>query len=188
MNNKFNQLLVDTQRPGIDALLDYLQNETDFYTAPASTNYHGANEAGLLEHSLAVYDHLQKLVPLYFDEWDESTLCIVSLLHDVCKMNFYKTATRNVKNTQTGIWEQVPYITIDDQLPLGHGEKSVIILQRFIPLSIEEIMSIRWHMAGFDDAARQYGGGQALSLAMRKYPLITVLHMADLAAGLIEGM
>lgn len=186
MKNRFIDLLRITGRPRIDKLISYLEDETDFFVAPASTKYHGACEGGLLAHSLAVYEQLGKVMKLNNLKCEYESVIITALLHDVCKANFYEAATRNVKNEKTGFWEKVPCIIINDKLPLGHGEKSVIILQQYIDLTIDEIMAIRWHMAGFDDAGRQYGGGQALSTAMSQYPLICALHMADLAANYID--
>lgn len=183
MKEQFMKLLVKTERPGIPNLLEYL-GRSDFYIAPASAKYHGAHAGGLLEHSMAVYDAGLKLfcssqngyiLPCSTKSW-----ITVSLLHDICKVNFYKPGTRNVKNEATGEWEKVPCYTIDDQLPLGHGEKSVIILQQFLALTEEEALAIRWHMAGFEEGG--YANRQALSAAMNKYPLITALHMADLSA------
>jgi len=186
MKQRFINLLSQVQRPGIDNLINYLEYETDFFTAPASAKFHGAKEGGLLEHSLVVYDNLIKIHETFFEEFPSDALIIVALLHDVCKTNFYKKGFRNVKNDKTGKWDKVEIYEIDDQLPLGHGEKSVIILQRHIYLTVEEIMCIRWHMAGYDDAGRSYAGGQAITKAMMEYPLITALHMADLAANYIN--
>ena len=181
MKQKIIDLLKSTGRPGIDNLVKYLES-TDFFTAPASTKYHGATEGGLIEHSMIVYENLKTICNSFKLEMSEPTLIICGLLHDVCKINFYKKGIRNVKNQQTGQWEQIDIYEIDDQFPIGHGEKSVIMLQRYIWLLDEEIMAIRWHMLGFDDTARQWAGGLTMQNAMGKYPLVTVLHMADLAA------
>jgi len=178
---KFISLLASTNRKGVEELVSYLKSETDFFEAPASSNNHGNYKGGLLEHSLVVYDNLKTILTVFHVDVNEDTLIIVSLLHDLCKANFYKADTRNVKN-EHGQWEKVPYFSIDDETPLGHGEKSALILQRYIPLTMEEVMAIRWHMAGFDDGAKSYAGGLALNGAMNKYPLIAALHMADLAA------
>jgi len=180
MKNRFINLLKSTKRDGIDNLLMYLAEQTDFYTAPASAKNHGSYEGGLLEHSLEVYDNLLKITGVFGIKCTPDTTIIISLLHDICKVNFYKSDTRNVKNPDCS-WSQVPYFSIDDKLPLGHGEKSVIILQQYIKLTTEEIMAIRWHMGGFDDTGRSYSGGFALDTAMDNYPLVTALQMADIA-------
>ncbi|MDR7867791.1 MAG: HD domain-containing protein [Sporomusaceae bacterium] len=189
MRKRYLELLASTGRPGRTDLASWLES-TDFFTAPASTQYHGAHEGGLLEHSLAVYNNLCKIAGTFEEKLlpvSNSTAIIVALLHDICKADFYTVSTRNVKNEQTGQWEKVPYYAIEDTIPLGHGEKSVILAMRHMPLTGDEIMAIRWHMAGFDDAARQYASGQALAAALKKYPLITALHMADLAATYFDG-
>lgn len=167
----------DIHRPGSEKLLDWLQT-TDFFRAPASTRFHGACEQGLVMHSLNVYHALTH----YFMEEDDSaeSFAICALLHDLCKANFYKSGTRNVKNDATGQWEKVPTFTIEDAFPYGHGEKSVYLIERFMKLKTSEAVAIRWHMGGFDEAAR--GGSYAVSQAYDRYPLAVKLHMADLAA------
>lgn len=166
------------KRPGADKLLDWIDQHTDFFSAPASTRFHGACEHGLVMHSLNVYHALHDA---YFTEDEsEETFAIVALLHDLCKANFYKVSTRNVKNEATGQWEKVPFYQIEDLFPYGHGEKSVFLIERFMKLRTAEAVAIRWHMGGFDDAVR--GGSFALSAAYDKYPLAVKLHIADLHA------
>lgn len=167
-------------RPGVDNLIDWLENKSDFFTAPASTQYHGAVQGGLLEHSLAVHDALLDIMGTFNIDATPETIVIVSLLHDICKANFYAASTRNVKNEQTGQWEKKPFYKIEDKFPYGHGEKSVFILREFIPLSAEEAMAIRWHMGAW--GAESYSDKQALRSAMDKYPLILALQTADQAA------
>ena len=164
-------------RPGADKLLAWLDT-TDFFRAPASTRFHGACAGGLLMHSLNVYHCLREH---YFEPGDsEESFALCALLHDVCKANFYKPGTRNVKNEATGQWEKVPTFTIEDAFPYGHGEKSVFLIERFVRLKPAEAVAIRWHMGGFDDAAR--GGCFAISQAYDPYPLAVKLHLADLEA------
>ena len=160
-------------RPGADKLLDWLCT-TDFFT-----RFHGACECGLVMHSLNVYHVLMKR---YFDEAEDSkeTFTLVSLLHDLCKANYYKPGFRNVKNDATGQWERVPTFTVQDAFPYGHGEKSVYLIERFIRLKPAEAVAIRWHMGGFDDAVR--GGSFTISNAYDEYPLAVKLHLADLEA------
>ena len=164
-------------RSGADKLLAWLDT-TDFFRAPASTRFHGACAGGLLMHSLNVYHCLREH---YFEPGDsEESFALCALLHDVCKANFYKPGTRNVKNEATGQWEKVPTFTIEDAFPYGHGEKSVFLIERFVRLKPAEAVAIRWHMGGFDDAAR--GGCFAISQAYDQYPLAVKLHLADLEA------
>ena len=186
MNDRFVGLLSEVQRPGIDKLLEWLE-KSDFYTSPASTKHHGAIEGGLLSHSLAVYDALLKITEAFGVSATPETKVIVALTHDLCKVNTYKIGTKNVQNQETKKWEPTQYYFVEDKLPLGHGEKSVILLQAFIRPTIEEIMAIRWHMSGFDDAARGgWGGSAALSAAYKQYPLAVALHLADMADSYFE--
>ena len=164
-------------RPGAEKLLDWLHT-TDFFQAPASTRFHGACAQGLVMHSLNVY---HTLMDRYFEEGDsQESMAICGLLHDLCKANYYKPGTRNVKNEETGQWEKVPTFTVEDAFPYGHGEKSVFLIERFIRLRPAEAVAIRWHMGGFDDAVR--GGSFAISQAYDAYPLAVKLHLADLTA------
>ena len=165
-------------RPGSEKLLDWLDNKTDFFSAPASTRFHGACEGGLCMHSLNVYHALHDT---FFTEGDsEESFAICALLHDLCKANYYKRGTRNVKNDATGQWEKVPFYQVADQLPYGHGEKSVYLIEHFMRLKTDEAIAIRWHMGGFDDAVR--GGSFAVSDAYNRYPLAVKLHASDLIA------
>ncbi len=165
-------------REGADRLLEWLQT-TDFFTAPASTRYHCACPSGLVQHSVNVYEVMMEK---HFDPETDSaeSFALCALLHDVCKAQFYKISTRNVKNEKTGQWEKVPYYTIEDAFPYGHGEKSVFLIERFVRLKSAEATAIRWHMGGFDDAAR--GGNFSISVAYDKYPIAVKLHLADLEA------
>ena len=165
-------------REGADRLLVWLQT-TDFFTAPASTRYHCACPSGLVQHSVNVYEVMMEK---HFDPETDSaeSFALCALLHDVCKAQFYKISTRNVKNEKTGQWEKVPYYTIEDAFPYGHGEKSVFLIERFVRLKPAEATAIRWHMGGFDDAAR--GGNFSISVAYDKYPIAVKLHLADLEA------
>ena len=165
------------KRDGADKLLEWLE-KTDFYSAPASTKFHGACTSGLVMHSLNVYDVLRAK---YFEQDDsEETFAIVALLHDLCKTNYYKIGSRNVKNEQTGVWDKVSVYNVEDAYPFGHGEKSVYLIERFLRLTPTEAIAIRWHMGGFDEAVR--GGSYALSQAYGSYPLAVKLHLADLEA------
>ena len=152
------------------------------FTAPASTRFHLAYEGGLVEHSVKVYETLRER---YFEEGDsEESFAVCGLLHDVCKAQFYKTSTRNVKNEETGQWEKKPFYTVEDAFPYGHGEKSVYLIERFMRLKPQEAVAIRWHMGGFDEAAR--GGSFAISEAFGRYPLAVKLHLADLEASYLR--
>ena len=164
-------------REGADPFLNWL-DRTDFFAAPASTRFHGACAGGLVMHSVNVYN---VLVQRHFEQGDDpESFALCGLLHDLCKANYYKEGTRNVKNDTTGQWEKVPFYSVKDAFPYGHGEKSVFLIERFIRLKPAEAVAIRWHMGGFDDSAR--AGSFAISDAYREYPLAVKLHLADLEA------
>ena len=179
MKEEFRKLLLDIDREGIDKLVDFIDNKTDFYKAPASTRFHGNYEGGLLEHSMKVYEILVEKVKTSVLPIDvnEDSLKIIALLHDICKVNYYKVEYRNAKN-ELGVWEKVPYYTVDDTIPYGHGEKSVMMISEFIKLTPEEKYAIRWHM-GFTEAKELYS---TISAAYYKYPLALLTFEADLEA------
>ena len=175
-------------REGADKLLDFLMKGSDFFTAPASTRYHGACEGGLLQHSLNVYDCLvdildrPRMKEIYGITYSDESIAIAALLHDVCKVNFYKVGTRNVKD-ENGRWTAVPYYTIEDTLPYGHGEKSVYIISAYMKLTRDEAFAIRYHM-GFSGTEDPGNVGRALEM----FPLAYATCCADMeAAFLMEG-
>ena len=181
MKTRFQSICSTIDRPGMDDLMAWLER-SDFYTAPASTRFHGNYPGGLLEHSLNVYDCLTNLAVVRCSDLNipKDSVAIVSLFHDVTKANYYVASTRNVKDETTGVWRKEPCYKTEDKLPLGHGEKSVIILQSFIKLTRDEIFAIRWHMGGFDSAVK--GGDFGLSKAFELCPLAVMTHLADMEA------
>ena len=178
------------KRDGADKLLEYLcSSGSDFFTAPASTRFHGNYEGGLVEHSLNVYDCLcdimkrPRIKEMYGIEYSEESIAIAALLHDICKVNFYNVSFRNVKNDM-GKWESVPFYTVDDQLPYGHGEKSVYIVSGYMRLTRDEAFAIRYHM-GFSADTDNAGN---VGKAMEMFPLAFFLNCADTeAAYFVEG-
>ena len=171
------------KRDGADKLLAWLET-TDFFTAPASTKFHSNYEGGLCAHTINVY---KRLVALEYGENYQSvvsdeSLAIMGLLHDVCKVNTYTVEYRNVKVNNE--WTKQPYFAVQDELPYGHGEKSVYMLCGFIKLSREEAMAINWHMSGFD--MRVKGGSFAISEAYYQFPVAVLLAMADMMASYLD--
>ena len=188
---KFENLLQSVNREGINILLTFIR-KSDFYTAPASTRYHSCHEGGLLEHTLNVYDRLMNKCKDTL--WQGNTIIknenivISALLHDICKTYFYGTELKNKKvYKETGSksdsngrydWETVPSYTIDDKIPYGHGEKSVMMVEEFIKLEPVERYAIRWHM-GFTEPKENWN---TIGMAIKKYPLVLALHEADIEA------
>ena len=174
------------KREGCDKILEYLE-KSDFFKAPASTKFHSCHEGGLCEHSVKVYERFLKLIISEYGENYQETIsnesiAIISLLHDVCKIDCYKTEMKNVK--ENGAWVQKPYFVYEDKLPYGHGEKSVYIINGFTRLSREEAMAINWHMGGFD--SRVLGGSYALKDAFYTYPIALLFHLADVQATYLD--
>ena len=180
-------------RPGADKLLAWLET-TDFFEAPASTRFHLSRPGGLVEHSIHVYHRLHDLFVserqnrenepfIELSDSEEETIAICGLLHDICKANFYAVEMRNRKNEQ-GQWEKYPFYVVNDQLPYGHGEKSVYIISGFMKLTREEAMAIRWHMGFSDNDFR--AGGFSVGTAFEKFPLALLTHMADLQATYLD--
>lgn len=189
MKDKFIKAYTENiTRPGADKLLAWIES-SDFFAAPASTRFHLSSPGGLLEHSLHVFERMKAIcaneatITPGFNEPSMETIAVCGLLHDICKANFYAVEMRNRKNDQ-GRWEQYPFYVVDDKLPYGHGEKSVYIISRFMRLSREEAMAIRWHMGFADNDFR--GGGYSVGNAFEKFPLAVLLHIADLQATYLD--
>lgn len=171
------------KREGSEDLLDFLMSsKSDFFEAPCSTRYHLSREGGLVEHSINVYECLKaylerpRVKELYGLVASDESIAIVALLHDLCKVNVYKKSFRNVKD-ENGKWNQVPSFEFQDDLPYGHGEKSVYIISGFMKLSREEAFAIRYHM-GFSDTENIRNVGEAFA----RFPLAFALSTADMEA------
>ena len=194
---RFELELNKVQRPGMDKLLEYIRG-SDFYRAPASTKYHLACPGGLLQHSLNVLDALRGLLQWNNVEkhWEYHTACkivdiipddgviMMALLHDICKTHFYSTSTRNQKNERTGQWEKVPFYTVNDMMPLGHGAKSAMIVKQYTTLTSQEMYAI-WHHMGMTG---NYENDIAVGKSIEMYPAVLALQTADMMASkFMEG-
>ncbi len=175
--------LASVHRAGAEELLERLENETDFFEAPAGI------------HSLNVYRRLREITirdltdkdapgPATLSEQEEETVAILGLLHDVCKAGVYHAETKRRRNQETGVWEDYLGYTFRDPLPLGHGEKSLYQIARFIRLEDHEALAIRWHMGAYDAAA--HTDLRDLSAAMDATPWVWRLHEADMCAAHID--
>ena len=187
--SRFEAELSRVNRPGMDALFNYLRS-SDMYRAPASGRYHLSVPGGLVQHSLNVLDVLRgslkhnadgtysmMIAGCEAETVTEENVIVMALLHDICKTNFYSASSRNRKNEETGQWEKYLYYEIEDKMPLGHGEKSVMMLQEFIKLDKCEAYAIRWHM-GPPEGSDRYSFDQAVDL----HPVVWALHSADMMA------
>lgn len=160
----------------MDQLIDWLE-KSDFFTAPASTRFHSNFEGGLAEHSYLVYQLLDMKNVTFNLGLSKETIIITSLLHDICKVNFYEKQIkwRKDKNNK---WESYETYGYNDTFPVGHGEKSVIVLQRFIELTDIEVYLIRFHMGAFLDGENLKAYYQATEIE----PRIVAMHTSDYEA------
>lgn len=181
-------LLLSTGRPGMERLLEWIDQKTDFYTAPASTKYHLACAGGLASHSINVYELLKSKVESGLLEIRSETIIITALLHDLCKVNFYVRETKNVKEgtkinqygKEVANWVEKEVWSVRDSFPVGHGEKSCYYIQSFIRLSDEEYAMIRLHMGSDRNG---YPDPFAESAAV--FPGVVAIHTSDLESAYI---
>lgn len=186
-------LLKKVNRDGIEDLMEYLE-KSDFYTAPASSRYHNAFVGGLAEHSLNVYNalifHYENLKDSDYDlpKISEESLIVAGILHDLCKVNTYHPAFRNQKvYSENGSksdaggkfdWEVVESYERKPLFAMGHGGKSVFIIQQFMKLTPEEAQAIFWHMGAYDISL--YMTLNELSQSWNENLLGFLLHQADM--------
>lgn len=168
--NEYTELMKDLR-------LDYMTKELTnmgFFQAPASTRYHGNYTGGLFDHSLAVTKSLLELTEKLGLTWEKHrSPYIVGMFHDLCKCDAY------VFDASTGSYKYNPDLIIP-----GHAERSIILLQKHILLTDEEIACIRFHMGAFEGSEiwNQYGN------AIEQYPNVLFTHTADMIASRIEGV
>ena len=195
---EFIALLRSTNKQGIDDLISWLEHKSDFFTAPSSTKFHGNYAGGLCQHSLNVYYAAKKLFTVYkelsldktgVDQIKEEEIIISALLHDICKTNFYKPTEKWYKDKANN-WQSYIGYEIEDKFPMGHGEKSVFMVQQFIRLTGNEALAIRWHMGNSDPGMyiSPYTKN-ALNDAFNKVPLCAIIAQSDqLASWAMETM
>lgn len=194
MRDRFIQLLRETNRKGIENVIQHL-DELGFFTAPASARFHLSRPGGLLEHSLNVFDAATMirdgLISRFPDleaQLASDSIAICTLLHDVCKSDIYKPAIVSRKNA-LGYWEKHDGYQVDySDLPLGHGDKSVIMLLSWgLEMRTEEMLAIRWHMSAWDLAFQSPEQKACIETAKAKTPLVTLIQCADgIASGIME--
>lgn len=192
---EYINLLRSTNREGIENVIEELDN-LGFFAAPASTNFHLNEEGGLVAHSLnvchiamSVRDVLISSDPDLKNQLPKESVIIASLLHDACKADVYKPALKKQKD-KNGIWHTVEGYDVDySNFPLGHGEKSVIMLLRMgLDLTNDEIIAIRWHMHAWDLPFQSYELKSNFNKAKEICPLLPLIQSADgLAANILEN-
>jgi HD superfamily phosphohydrolase YqeK len=188
LNEKFDKVVSHIKREGIDDLIKWLKEDTDFFSAPASTRFHGNYDGGLLEHSLHVvefalttFNYLIKYKP-NLENIKESVI-IAALFHDVCKVNQYEWGEEKwtkIPNGKGGErWGSYKGYKFNDKLPMGHGEKSVYYVSKFLQLTTSEILAIRWHM-GYSEPGTSIDGLTKYAYQQASAdPLVQIIHSAD---------
>ena len=184
--NLFESLLMSTKRTGMDKVIEYIRR-TDFYNAPASAKYHSNYETGLLDHSLMVYN----LAEAFFEKMKiidpelavsipEESIIVSSLLQEVSKICFYRKTIKWKKNEHND-WMQYDGYEIEDSFPIGHGEKSVIMLLKLgLDINPCEMLAIRYHMGFWGESNTEFK--IAMKSAIKMCPLVVLLQQADCAA------
>ena len=195
LKHQFQEKLLSTKRDGMENVIKHLER-LGFFTAPASTKFHLSVKGGLMEHSwnvcktaLMLREQMILMKPELADKLPEDSVVIAALLHDVCKSNIYKDTLLNRKNEQ-GYWEKVPGYEVDySSLPLGHGEKSVIMLLTLgLKLTKDEMLAIRWHMTAWELAFQSPEQKSNLQKAREIAPLCVLIQAADgLSTSLLEA-
>lgn len=193
--SEFVELLYSTGREGMDEVIGQLE-ELGFFQAPASSKFHLNHEGGLLEHSLNVCkvglilrEQMLALKPDLEESLNKESVIIAALLHDICKADIYQKCIRKRKD-RLGQWVDYETYELDySDFPLGHGEKSVIVLLRMgLDLSDDEIMAIRWHMSAWDLPFQSPDLKANFDTAKRLCPLCSLIQAADgLASNLLES-
>lgn len=184
---QFISLLKSTSIPDIDAIIADLE-EMGFFTSPASMKNHLCFEGGLMIHSLNVYEAAIKIRdafkasrPDVFERISDESIIIAALLHDLCKAGLYFR-----KKSAQYEFGQAEYGSDYGRLPIGHGEKSVVMLMRLgIDLNDDEICAIRWHMGAWSVASGDAEERGSFRKAQELYPLVTLIQLADTAAAQI---
>lgn len=180
-----------TGRDGIEKIIDFL-NQSDFYNAPSSQNNHSNYAGGLTDHSILVMsaalrfrENLIAMNSTLEEKLPIESIVISTLLHDVCKTGFYRQTVRHRKG-ENGLWESYIGYDINDMLPIGHGEKSVIMLLNFgLDMTMDEMLAIRYHMGAWDGAMLTNDLKYSYYKAIDQCPLITLVQLADVSASLL---
>lgn len=181
------------KRDGIDRLLDYLENKTDFFTAPSSTKFHLNCPGGLCQHCINVFESALKINASLLRPKQEAGECIhpklvseesiaiAALFHDLCKCNLYKRVEKWKKDA-AGKWQSYIGYDTQDDFPIGHGVKSCFVVNHYLRLNKDELLAIRWHMGMYDVSEGSSSGRYDFYNACDASPLVILLQMADMSS------
>jgi len=186
----FDKAVSFIKRDGVEELVTWLKT-TDFFTAPASTIFHGNHNGGLVDHTLYVlqfalhnFNYIVKVNPDL--EYLRESVVICALFHDVCKTNYYIKKQKWTKD-ENDKWKQYEAYAVEDKFPFGHGEKSVYLVSKFIKLTDAEALAIKWHMGATEVSVNIQGSTQSYSYNQAiNHPLVRLIHCADMLSLTIE--
>jgi len=190
LKEKFNKAVDHIERDGIDNLMHWLETDTDFFSAPASINFHGNYQGGLVQHSILVlefaltnFNWILKYKPDYISM--KESIIISALFHDICKINqYYWGEEKWIK--KEGKWHSYKGYKFDDKLPIGHGEKSIYYISKFIKLTTSELLAIRWHMGPYEIGTQINGLTKYAYNQAAEDTLVKIIHSADILAITLE--
>lgn len=194
IKEEFLTLLRSTERD-VEDMIEELESN-GFMEAPASAGHHLNVAGGLVEHSLntcksalAIWEGMKTLNPSLEKSTPKDSVIIAALLHDVCKSDVYFRTVKQKKNKATGTWEESEgYKVSYKNFPMGHGEKSVIMILPFLELTDAEMLAIRWHMGAWSIDKSNYEEVRNYDTACKLNPLVPIIHAADmLSSHLLES-
>lgn len=160
-----------------EPLMTFLKEE-GFLDAPASTKYHGNYEGGLFDHSWQVYQELKMLTEKIGLKWQRyESPFVIGVFHDLCKYDQYILVPGDYEG------DPVHYEYNTKTVLKGHGAKSVMLLSRFITLTEEEMLCIRYHMGAYEKEE-----WAEFDAAIRKYQTVLYTHTADMLASKVRGV
>lgn len=173
--------LLSTKREGIEELLDYM-DEIGFLTSPASTQFHGAYEGALAEHSVNVLECAEKIgvALLGGAEYNkiQDSVIICAILHDLGKCGQFGKPLYVPNILKSGeVSDKKPYETNKDLMTLPHEIVSCIEATKFIDLTEEEQRAIAWHNGLYGCFKYDIQGKETI--------LYMIIHWADMWASRI---
>ena len=189
VNKRIEMFMKIMMKSGINEDFTAWLIDQGFFTAPASTKYHGNYEGGLFDHCLEVTESLVNFTEKMGIEWEHPrSPYIVGMFHDLCKLDSYEKVIDvegvHMMGLDTPKGEESHWEYRSDSLFPGHGDKSIMKLASWLQLTEEEILCIRYHMGAYD--GKEYW--DYYDRAIRKYETVLWTHQADMYASKVKGV
>lgn len=168
--------VVIERKEEFDRLIEFMEKETEFLTAPASTRFHLSKEGGLLEHSVNVCENMLRIKRALAPEISDESCVIVALIHDLGKVGMpgnpqYIKNKPTEKQQRYGYQASVPYSYNSNLTYLSVPVRSVYLALPYIRLSEEEVQAVIYHDGQYVDDNK--------SVATKECPLLLLLQYAD---------